>query len=166
MPATAVNDFLLSLAVAIASAASLHMKSTTSDATAAALWIGNAIEDKSAAVYTVLRIYRGNEPGAFSGMRVPDVSIQADTRGEDHLAVLAQAQAVHEALLETDGRPRMHWTIPAKRFNSSTDAIEDDPAGSWQIHQVRFTSGPGITGRDENGRWMATSNWDQRFERA
>jgi hypothetical protein len=158
--ATAINNFLLSFAAAVAALAPVELAGQPRE-----LWVHNAVEDEATNPFTVLRIYRGSEPGAFAGMRVALVSVQADTRGGDSQAVLALAWKLHESLLDDQGRPRMHWTIPGKRF-AADGSIEVDPGGAWHIRSVRFLNAPGVIGRDEKDRWMATGNFDLDFERA
>jgi hypothetical protein len=86
--ATAVNEFFLSLASAIAAATGLALEGTPR-----ALWINSATESPglNAATYTVLRIYGGSEPATFAGMRFPSVRVQADTRGTDGALAMVQA---------------------------------------------------------------------------
>jgi hypothetical protein len=170
MMATEINNFLLSLAAAIAAATSpaLHMKQDKDDATPAALWIHNAEESKSAPVYTVLRIYGGTDDGNFPGARVLSVLVQADTRGIDASDVLAQAWAVHDTLRRSDGAPQMHWAVPGKAFDAGGAIIDDpaDPNGDWEVRIVKFNGAPGIVGVDEAKRHRATSNYEIEFQRA
>jgi hypothetical protein len=172
MMATEINNFLLSLAAAIAAATSpapLHMKQDKDDATAAALWIHNAEESKSAPVYTVLRIYGGTDDGNFPGARVLSALVQADTRGRnDDGGVIAQAWAVHDSLRRSDGAPQMHWAVPGKAFDADGAIIDDpaDPNGDWEVRIVKFNGAPGIVGVDEAKRSIATANYEIEFQRA
>lgn len=164
--ATNVNGFLLSLAAALATAASLHLRSSNTDATPGQLFVHNAVESAAAAVYSVLRIYPGPEPASFAGIRMLTLAIQADTRGkDDDEAVLAQAVALHEALLDSNNRPRMHWSIAGKVLGTN-DAIGSDGGGNWEVRVVRFRTAPGIVGKDEQGRSIATSNFEVDVQRA
>jgi hypothetical protein len=131
-----------------------------------ALWIHDAVEGagQTTDVYTVLRIYRGDEPGAFAGMRQPSVSVQADTRGVDGSAVLARAWAIHESLLEAvDGPPRLNWLFDGKRFNATSGAVEADPDSPGWHAWVKRLAAPGIIGRDGERR-IATGNFDVEFQ--
>ncbi len=153
------NNFLISLAAAMAAAAGVELTGTPRG-----LWVHEADEAAAAAVYTVLRIYGGAETASFSGHRRGSLSIQRDTRGMDAQAVLAGATALHETLLDAEQRPRMHWTIAGKRF-AGDGTIEADPDGNWTIRQVRLVALPGIVGRDEAGRWIASANMDVEYDR-
>lgn len=155
---TQVNNFLLSLAAAIATAASLTVDETLS------IHESDEPAAGSEAVRTVLRIYPGSETAAFAGTRRPNISVQADTRGRDSQAVLAQAWAVHEALLDDEGRPRMHWAIAGKVY-AEDGAVADDDDGDWVAWVKRLTTTPGIVGRDESDRRIATGNFDIEFDR-
>ncbi len=162
---TAINEFLLSLAAAIAAATPLDLENEPRS-----LWVHAAIEDRSKPVYTVLRIYGGDEPGRFAGRRAPIVRVQHDTRGADESAVLAQAWAIHESLLDPEGRPWMHRAIAGKRFgldgSPTAGVLEADPAGGWVAWVRRFVTVPGLIGRDEQKRSIATGNVEIEFERA
>ena len=157
MTPTRINDFLLSLAVAIANAAQLTF--------AQHLFAHNAPEDHAAAVYTVLRIYGGNEPPRYGDRRLATVSVQHDTRGMDDASVLAQAWKVHESLLDDRGRLRHDWQIPGKRF-AADGSIEADPAGNWVAWVRQIGTVPGIVGVDEKPRLIAMGNFDVSFQRA
>jgi hypothetical protein len=166
---TDVNSFLVSLASAIAAATTPPLVMITAPADAAnkgSLFVHRAIEGRTTETYTVLRIYRGDEPGAFARMRLPQVSVQADTRSPDPASALAQAWAVHEALLDGLGRLRMHWAIPPKRM-SGAGVIEPDPAGGSWMTWVKLATAPGVVGVDgeQGGRQIVTGNFDLRFER-
>jgi hypothetical protein len=160
MAPTALTDFLRSLAAAIAAEAALELAGEPRS-----LWVHKAVEARSTAVYTTLRCYGGTEAGAFSGMRAAVALVQLETRGTDDPAVLAQAWKVHESLLDDEGRPRMHWAITGKRLNAGGTAIEDDPAGGWFVWVRQFINVPGILGRDDDDRAIATGNVEIEFER-
>lgn len=165
MATTAVDKFLLSLAYAVASATSPALEIAAN--AGRAMWVHNAIEGQTTATYTVLRIYPGGtDDGAFANARVLAVNVQADTRGADAEAVLLQAWAVHEALKDNQGRPQMHWQIAGKQFNAGTGAIEADADGGWEVRTVRFRGTPGVIGRDEEQRSIATANYQIEFKRA
>lgn len=153
-----INNFRLSLAFQIAALCTPTLKLVELPRE---LWVGNAIEAEAAPVYSALRIYGGNDEGAFAGGDVPSASVQHDTRGIDEAAVLARAWAIHESLKDSQGRPRMHWSIPGKKFDGD-GAIVDDDAGDWEIRIIIFNGRPGVRGRVEE-RWMATGNFDVEF---
>lgn len=164
---TEINNFLLSLAAAIAAAASLSINDPPR-----AIWTTEAVEGKTsagveltAAVYTVIRLTGGDEPPVFKNARHLSISVQADTRGMESQAVLAQAWAVHESMIDANGQSRMGWTLAGKKFNATTGAIEADAAGNWYVRTINFIGGPpGVRGRDADGQWFATGNLDIRFE--
>jgi hypothetical protein len=155
MTPTKVNEFLLSLVCAVGAATEMAF-----DTTPRAIWAGEAIEDGSSDPYTVLRIYGGVEPGSFADTRVPVVSIQADTRGKDAQAVLAQAWKIHETFLNDDGTPVTYWAIDAKQFDENDAIVEDTDTGQWFVTVTQFRGLPGIVGRDESDRRIATDNFD------
>lgn len=159
---TAINDFLLSLAFAIATAAELTMRVDPASSDKASIWICDAIEELSTAARTVLRIYGGADQGAFADARRVAVSIQHDTRGLDAVAVMAQAWAAYEATKDDQGRPRGLWAVAGKTFDAS-GAIIDDSGGSWLVN-VYPAGAPGLVGRPEE-RWMATVNYSCDFTR-
>jgi hypothetical protein len=162
MPATKVNEFLLSLAHAIAQDVGLSMSDSPKG-----MWIHEAVEGPSMGVYTVLRIYPGGEEfGNFADMRVPCISVQADTRGTDAQLVTTQAWKVHEALLNSDGTPWLEKNITAKKFDSSEAIIDDTSVNNWRVWVKRFSGTPGIIGRDDSNRHLATSNYDMEFQPA
>jgi len=153
------NNFLLSLAAAMATSAGVELAGTPRG-----LWVHEAVEASAAEVYTVMRIYGGAETASFAGHRRGSLAIQRDTRGMDPQLVLAEATALHETLLDDQDRPRMHWSLAGKRF-AADGSIEADPDGRWIVRQVRLAGLPGIVGRDEAGRWMASANMDVEFDR-
>jgi hypothetical protein len=153
--ATEVNNFLISLAAAIASVASLQHAGTPRQ-----LWTNQVNEKNSADPRTVLRIYGG--PISLSMIRVPMISVQAETTGTEGGAVITQAWKVYEALLDSEGHPQSHWDLPGK-ITDATGAIIDDPDWDWNVKLVRFTNGPGIHSRDEQGRWICAFNFDVEF---
>jgi hypothetical protein len=159
--ATDVTKFLLSLAVGIAADADLPIAGDTDPP---AIWIHRAREAVAAPSYTVLRIYGGDEPARFITRRYPIARIQADTRGKDEAAVIAQAWLIHDTLLDAQGRPRTNWALDGKRFDAA-DAIEDDPEGNWVLRAVTFNGAPGLIGIDEEQRSIATENYRIEFER-
>lgn len=165
MNATNVNNFLLSLAAAIAAETGLELENAPRS-----MWVHDAIEGFSTSCYSVLRIYAASEPGSFAAMRIARVSVQHDTRGTDSPSSLAQAWRIHEALLDDEGRPRMHWHLAGKALadggNDAGGSIIADADGGWDVHQLRFIGAPGVVGRDEQGRWIATGNVEMEFERA
>jgi hypothetical protein len=163
MPGTPINDCLLSLAVALSAATGLAIAPVSP--AKRAIWIHDAIEEASTDVYSVLRIYGGSEPGHFAGMRRPTPSIEIDTRGGDGQQVLAQAYAIHEALLEApDGTPWLGHLIEAKKFDvDGVTIIDDDATDKWSVW-VQTMTAPGIVGVDEDSRHVATSNYDIEFE--
>ena len=157
--ATRVDQFLLSLAVAMASALGESM-----DGTPRGLWVHGAIEPVAADPHSTLRIYGGTDVGAFSGARVLSVAVQCDTRGTLPAATIARAWAVFETLKDAEDRPRMHWPVPGRRF-AANGSIEADPDKNWSVRMVRFNGAPGLVGVDEAARRVvATFNVDVDFE--
>lgn len=148
------NHFLLSLAVAISDLTSLQIPSQ--------LAIQDARID-GGAVITVMRMYAAPAQAAFVGTkRVYRAAIQFDTRGGgDGQTVLAQAWKVHEGLL-VNSAPRSGWLVPGKQFATE---ITEDAEGDWLIRLIQFVNAPGILGRDEKERWIATFNVDVAWER-
>ena len=162
-----INNFLISLACAIGEGAGLAVSPTPP--AKRSLWVHEAIEAGSTATYTVLRIYGGIDEPAFSGMRQRRLLIQADTRGKASGEVQSQARAVYETLFDEEGRQRMAWEIPGKVLadgsNGPVGTIIDDEEGSWIVPLVTIRTPPGIIGEDEQGRKMATSNFDVQVKR-
>src|SRR5207249_1407146 len=133
------------------------------DTPARAVWPRKAQEADAANVYTVYRIYPGGELAAFARtIRIASVSIQADTRAKEDGDVLTQAVKLHEALLDSDFRPRMGWIIPANKFDSDSGVIIADAAGDWKIRYVTFLTAPWIIGKDDHDRDFATENFSLR----
>lgn len=157
MAFTAVENFLASLAFAIAGDAELSLAKPRD------LFVFDAVEADAADVYTVLRIYGGEEPGNFANMRYPVASIQADTRGFAGAGVLKRAWQVHETLLDSSNRPWLDRVIAGKKFDDAGEAYVDDPGVSWVVWVKQFTGMPGIRGRDESDRQIATDSFDVRF---
>jgi hypothetical protein len=157
---TDIDNFLLSLAAAIAAATSLQLASTPRS-----IWAHDAVEADSTPVYTVLRVYGGAEPGNFAGARVPSASIQADTRGFDAPLVLSQAWKVHESFLNADGSPWMEKSIAAKKFDvDGVTIVADASVNYWIVSLTNFGGAPGIVGRDDSDRRVATSNYEMEFQ--
>jgi len=153
---TDINNFLLSLASAIAAASGVAIPGGLS--------VHRKDEASSNAVYTVLRVYGGADNASFAGMRDERIAFQLDTRGtNDDAGVLTQARKLHATLLDSDGRPQISWSIPGKRL-SAAGAIEVDPGGSWVAWVSRIEQVPGIIGTDEQGRSIATANYEIEFE--
>lgn len=151
MTPTSINNFLLSLAVAIAAATTPALVIAPTPPAKRSIWVHDAIEDDSTDVYTVLRIYGGDDAG------IPSVSIQADTRGPDEQNVLSQAFAVQQTLVDDDDQPWLEKSIAGKKFASDGSITAD--AGNW-IVSIRNLTAPGIVGRDESDRRIATGNFD------
>jgi hypothetical protein len=161
MPAD-INNFLLSLAAAIAEIASLEMADTPRS-----IWVHQAVEDASTAVYSVIRAYGGPARNEFG--RLPDgVSVQVMTHGRDSAAVLGRAWAIEGALLDEQGRARFDWQIPAAAMVAGELVVageeEERVAGAWLVHNINAMGVPGIVGRDGDGRYQASFNFDVRFE--
>lgn len=153
-----LDNFLLSLAAALATAAGIELA-----ATPRALWVHEAIEDAASDPFTVLRVYGGTETASFSGVRSDRCRIQLDTRGTDASATLARAWRLHAALLDAHDRPRLHWSIAGKHLVDGQ--IEADPSGGWAAWVCDLTAVPGIVGRDEGRRYFAPDNFEIEFER-
>ncbi len=160
MQANDVNHFLTSLAAAIAAATGLAFDVPV--AGKRALWVHQAIEDNSTPVFSVLRTYGG--PSQAQYLRVPEISVQVDTRGMDAAAVLAQAWGIHEGLMNVEEHPRSAWMLPGRMIDAGGSLVED-AAGGWMVRIIKLINAPGILGRDESGRWIAPFNFDVRFER-
>lgn len=163
MSGLAVDNFVLSFAVAFGQLAGAAIDA----AKPRSMWLYQADEANSTAVYTVIRPYGMPPDPVGQILRQPAVSIQLDTRGKTSAAaVLGEAYRLNELLRDpdrSDGAPRCHWAIAGKRMASG--AIEDD-LESWLVNSVLFASGPGLTGVDDQGRFVATSNFDLVFYRA
>jgi hypothetical protein len=155
---TPVDELVISLTAAIAAAAGLSL----ADDNTGQIRAHEAVEGRSAAVYTVIRLYGGNEPGSFVGSRRrARVLIQADTRGAIGPDVLRQAWAVHEALLDAGtGSLRQRWIVPAKRANDSTGAIEAIGGQAWVLWVRSIVTVPGVVAVDEVKRKVATGNFE------
>ncbi len=173
MKATDPGNFLLSLAVAIGTETArqsagngLVFLADPGQVANASLWVHDAVEARSTAVYSVLRTYGGNSAGGF--VRMASMAVQCDTRGIVAGDVLRQSYQVHEALLDDDGHPASCWVIRSKAMDASGLLIDDAEratAGDWLVRLVRLNGVPGIVGRDEAARWMAVFNFDVRYER-
>jgi hypothetical protein len=113
----------------------------------------------------VLRPYGGPVKSTFAGRRYGSASVQVDGRGADGAAVLERLYQVFDALHDDQERPRMHWEIAGKVLDADTNALADDPDGSWLVRHVRFLQAvPGLTGR-EQGRQFGTFNFDVGWDR-
>ena len=152
------TNLLLSLATAMA---------TASDCTLGVdLFIHQLPPEVPATGASVLRVYGGPEPGELRP--VPVVSVQCMTHCLDAGAGMALAMRLYASLYDqVSGRPRQTWAVPAKRFNGTTWAVEDDVdfpgAGGWDVRLVVLRQPPGLVGRDDAGRWQIPFNFDVRF---
>lgn len=145
-----LNNFLHSLALAMATASSLAYETTPRS-----LWRNQAIEDAAADPYSVLRIYGG---GPLVWHPLPIISVQCLTSGGGNDAVLSQAQKLFESLLESDGRPAQGRIITGKTVAGASD-------GTWRIVWIQIINRPGLIGRTEKGQAQAAFNFDCGFHR-
>lgn len=128
------------------------------------LWLGQAIEADSSAVWTVAQHYPG--PGLFA-TELQRLNVQFLTTGE-FTAASAQAVKVLGALCGPDGRPigsasgepSVLLGGPAGAGGVTFGAYElsdvagggDSLIGSYLLSTVRINSTPGVIGRDEKQR--------------
>ena len=160
MSGLAVDNFLLSFAVAFGQLAGQAIDAVRPRS----MWLYQAVEADSTGLYTVIRPY--NMPADPVGQtgRQPSLSVQLDTRGMVCGAVYAESARLAELLRDPaggDGPPRWRWAVAGKKMIGG--AIAADPAGSWIVNSVLPVSGPGLTGVDDQGRFMASSNFDLVF---
>lgn len=160
--AMAIDSFLTSFYAALCGLAGVDPATTPRS-----IWLHRAVEAYSTPVYTVARMY-GQTPDPVGDLtRVPRISIQLDTRGpiSDEPAVLAEAIRLNELLrVDATGQPRSRWTISSKLFDDG--AIVPDSAGDWIVRAVLFSSGPALVASGDDGRAMASGNFDLTFNRA
>lgn len=155
-----LNKFLLSLTALVAQRSNLAF--ATAAVTDRRSLFCHAIDDKLALdPHTKLVIYGGPiTPGVIP---YPTVSVQMWTEGTSQPLTLAQAMAVHQALLDDDMKPVFALAIAGKRFSATTGLIEDDPDQDWMIRQTTPLARPATMGRDQNSRWAWSCNWDIEF---
>jgi hypothetical protein len=157
-----ITNFLLSLAAAIGPAADA--------APGIALWVHQAPERvtnaDSTAAYAVLQPYTGPRPNPQ--LRVHHLAIQCMAQSKSSAQALSLANRLYEALCEDESSangglpwPRSHWEIQGKKLQGA-ELVDDEVM--YLIRTILLLAPPGIIGRDESGRWMASFNFEARFD--
>jgi hypothetical protein len=157
-----ITNFLLSLAAAIGP--------TAGAALGEALWVQQAPERVTKAdntgAYAVLQIYGGARPNPQ--LRVNHFSIQCMAQSKSSALALALGNRLYESLCEDEASgngglpwPRSHWEIQGKKLQDGT-LVDDDV--TYLIRTIILLAPPGIIGRDDSGRWMASFNFEARFD--
>jgi hypothetical protein len=158
-----LTDFLISFAFAIAGLCDLEIEEKPRE-----LWVFEAAENDAADPYSVVMAYGGQSSAGWTRNR-DTLSIQIMTRGKDAGATLNRAWQIHDSLFD-GGRPRMRWEIAAKKIVSGVIVDAEGQGGgqdsldsgilspSWNIRHATAMQVPGIIGRDENQKWMASFN--------
>lgn len=151
-----LDNFLHSLAEALASACALSYRHGVATAAAKANIFRHGVDEGFALwPYTVLRSYSGSAGAGF--VRPARVAVQAMTRGTAPAAI-DRAQAIFESLCDGAGCGRMGWTIPGYLANTAT------ADGSWRIIAVEMAQRPGVIGAaDERGNVEVGFNADLEF---
>lgn len=149
---SAVTNLVLSLAAVLAEGCDLTLGQQ--------LWAHQAGEMYVTGPYAVLRCYGGPKPAEFDP--TPAASLQVMVSDTDAVAALDLAGKLFDALY-SEGMPRHHWIIPAKRIGE-TGQVENDDERSIDIHLVTPLGPPGIIGRDaSNSRWLVSFNFDVHY---
>lgn len=166
-----VNKFLVSLMTAIEGRSAALLAPAdglvwfTADPTAQrSLWLSEIIDSCASETATVVRAYGGGAPGGINYRR-PNLSLQVLTRGRQSNLVMAQAWHLQEAMLADRGHARVHWRIPGKVISQAGGvwSRSADPDQNWQVVSLRPMGTPGVIGRDETERWMASVNYECEF---
>jgi hypothetical protein len=161
-----VNNFVLSLTVALAAAAGSSPSSLTLGTD---LFATAADETVAAAAYAVFHAYGGPEPQEFNP--VPEISVQCMVNSGSEPAAVALAQRLYETLYndvfdEGDlGRPRFRWDFAAKAIIGGAVSSDPDAAHGWRVHLVKLRGVPAVIGKDPaNKRTNVVFNFDVVFE--
>ncbi len=149
-----LDNFLLSLAAAIADAAGFDLS-----ASPRVLWLHEAVEEQSAPVYSVLKVYGGAAARSLDPRDA--LSIQLTTVGTIAADTLNAARWMYASMHDDHDLPWHQRTLPGKRLVGQS--IETD--GDWELRTLRFAAAPGLVGRDEHGRHSAIMNFDVAFHR-
>jgi len=155
--AIVISKFLLSLAYAMGAAA---VPVATVGSTLFALQASEKA-DGSTDPYAVLLSYPGPAPDELD--RVAEISVQVKGTGKTAAAATDLVNQLYESLYQ-DNVVRHGWVIAGKI--TSGLAVIDDPGVSYEVRLVIPQQTPGVTGRDERGRWNVTFNFDVRFQLA
>lgn len=152
-----LDNFLHSLATAIASACSLSY-GAASAAAKKSLFRHGAVEEFAAFPCTVLRIYPGSGPARF--VEAPRASLQVMTTGQP-AAAMNQARTVFEQFTDGAGTGagsgRTNWTMSG--FVADTATAD----GSWKIIAADPVQTPGLAGGREDGMVDVAFSVDVEF---
>ncbi len=148
-----LNNFLLSLANAVADEADLTLGRE--------LFFLQAKElPTPPAAWAVLRPYGGQPPNMMLPVAAANVQVMAVSL-QPELA-MGLAQKLFDALHDQDGLPRHHWVIAGKVW--ADDSLQDDEV-DYTVRLVTFLqSATGLDRVDDNGRQMAVFNFNIRFQ--
>ncbi len=155
------NNFLYSLArhVVTRSAAMSPAVVIKLDELPRELWIHRAIDNESADLYSVLRIYGG---GRMVRDSIARPSVQCLTIGGNAAVAMARGQLMFEMLCLDDlGQPLRMQEIDAYKLAPS--GMETD--GQYVLVAVDPLQRPGLMSSDDNGRTSVVFNFDVGFRR-